>query len=191
MITSGNGCRDRNHIYITSWIEKLHQKTGDASSATRMGSTNVKIVLASHSIAWAVAGVNIVAIHFTGSVNGTDDSSSGVAWLMSDSSFTLAMMATNVRCSQICGICSKKMNRKTSLSLKICHLCQTPWSSSTSPVFIAWRFDAVIAQILRVWTFKCFNMDFSLHPLTGQRPCSPSECWMIFYWTTLNAAPRR
>ncbi|KAG1727579.1 uncharacterized protein EDB91DRAFT_1086380 [Suillus paluster] len=55
MTTSGNGCQGRNHISITSWIEKLHQKIGDASSAIRMGSINVKIVLGSHSIAQAVA----------------------------------------------------------------------------------------------------------------------------------------
>jgi len=62
MTTSGNGCKGRNHIYITSSIEKLHWKTEDASYATRMGSTNVKIVLESHSIARDVARVNIVAI---------------------------------------------------------------------------------------------------------------------------------
>ncbi|KAG1861306.1 hypothetical protein F4604DRAFT_1684111 [Suillus subluteus] len=67
MTTSGNGCQGSNHICITSWIEKLRQKTGDASSANRMGSTNVKIVLASPSIARAVAGVNIITILFTGS----------------------------------------------------------------------------------------------------------------------------
>lgn len=78
MTTSGNGCQGRNHIYITSSIEKLHPKTGDVSSANRMGCTNVKIVLASHFIAWAVVGVNIVAILSTGSVNGMGDSSSGV-----------------------------------------------------------------------------------------------------------------
>ncbi|KAG1722960.1 uncharacterized protein EDB91DRAFT_1255823 [Suillus paluster] len=70
MTTSGNGCQGRNHISITSWIEKLHQKIGDASSAIRMGSSNVKILLGSLSIAQAVAGVNIVAILSTGSVNG-------------------------------------------------------------------------------------------------------------------------
>ncbi|KAG2360090.1 hypothetical protein BDR07DRAFT_1487457 [Suillus spraguei] len=84
MTTSGNGCQGRNHICITSWIEKLHQKTGDASSATRMGSTNVKIVLASLSIARAVAGVNIIAILFTGSVNGMVNSLSRVVSLMWD-----------------------------------------------------------------------------------------------------------
>ncbi|KAG2048993.1 hypothetical protein BDR06DRAFT_975581 [Suillus hirtellus] len=63
MTTSGNGCQGRNHIYITSLIEKLHLKTGDVSSANRMGCTNVKIVL-------AVVGVNIIAILSTGSVNG-------------------------------------------------------------------------------------------------------------------------
>jgi hypothetical protein len=62
MTTSGNGCQGRNHIYITSSIEKLHRKTEDASYATRMGSTNVKIVLESHSIARDVARVNIFAI---------------------------------------------------------------------------------------------------------------------------------
>jgi hypothetical protein len=55
---------------ITSLIKKLHQKTGDVSYATRMGSTNVKIVLGSHSIAHDVAGVNIVAMLSPGSVNG-------------------------------------------------------------------------------------------------------------------------
>ncbi|KAG1723627.1 hypothetical protein EDB19DRAFT_1915992 [Suillus lakei] len=81
MASSCNGCQGRNHIYITSWIEKLHQKIGDASSATRMGSTNVKIVLGSHSIALAVAEINIVAILFTGSVNGMVNSSSKVVSL--------------------------------------------------------------------------------------------------------------
>ena len=85
MTTSGNGCQGRNRIYITSWIEKLRQKIGDASSATRMGSTNVKIVLESHSIAPAVAGVSIVALLSTGSVNGMDDSLRKVVWPMSDS----------------------------------------------------------------------------------------------------------
>ncbi|KAG1863869.1 hypothetical protein F4604DRAFT_1683495 [Suillus subluteus] len=84
MTTSGNGCQGRNHICITSWIEKLCQKTGDASSATRMGSTNVKIVLASPSIARAVAGVNIITILFTGSVNGMDNSLSRVVSLRWD-----------------------------------------------------------------------------------------------------------
>ncbi|KAG2063023.1 hypothetical protein BDR04DRAFT_1164341 [Suillus decipiens] len=42
--------------------QKLHQKTGDMSYATRMGSTNVKIVFGSHSTALAVAGVNIITI---------------------------------------------------------------------------------------------------------------------------------
>jgi hypothetical protein len=155
MTTSGNGCQGRNHICITSWIEKLHQKTGDVSSVNRMGCTNVKIVLASHSIALAVAGVNIAAILSTRSVNGMDDSSSGVVLLMWDSSYTLAMMENNVRQSQIGGVCSKKTNLKTSSSLKICHLCpdqsssrrKTPWSSSTSPEFITWRFNAVIVQM--------------------------------------------
>ncbi|KAG1889858.1 hypothetical protein F4604DRAFT_1673395 [Suillus subluteus] len=84
MTTSGNGCQGRNHICITSWIEKLCQKTGDALSATRMGSTNVKIVLASPSIARAVAGVNIITILFTGSVNGMDNSLSRVVSLRWD-----------------------------------------------------------------------------------------------------------
>ncbi|KAG2137902.1 uncharacterized protein EDB93DRAFT_1106518 [Suillus bovinus] len=74
----------RNHICITSWIEKLLQKIGDASSAIRMGSTNIKIVLGSHSIAQDVAGVNIVAILSTGSVNGMVSSSSKVVSLMWD-----------------------------------------------------------------------------------------------------------
>ncbi|KAG1851351.1 hypothetical protein DFJ58DRAFT_842233 [Suillus subalutaceus] len=78
MTTSGNGCQGKNHICITSWIQKLHQKIGDVSSATRMGSTNVKIVLWSHSIALAVAEVNIFAIPSTGSVNGMVNSSSKV-----------------------------------------------------------------------------------------------------------------
>ena len=155
MTTSGNGCRGRNHIYITSWIEKLHQKTGDASSATRMGSTNVKIVLVSHCIARAVAGVTIVAILFTGSVNGMDNSLSGVVLFMWDSSYTLDMMANNVQRSQIGAICLKKMNLRISSSPKICHLCldpsssrrRTPWSLSTSLESIAWRFDAVIVQM--------------------------------------------
>jgi hypothetical protein len=155
MTTSGNGCQGRSHIYITSWIEKLHQKIGDAPSATRMGSTNVKIVLGSHSIAPAVAELNIVAILSTGSVNGMVNSSSKVVSLMSDSSYTSVMMANNVRYSQIGGICLKKTNLKTSLSLKIYHLCRdpsssqrkTPWSSLTSPEFIASRFDAVIVQM--------------------------------------------
>jgi hypothetical protein len=82
MTTSGNGCQGRNHIYITSLIEKLHWKTEDTSYATRMGSTNVKIVLESHSIAWDVAGVNIVAILSTGSVNGMLNDSSRVVSLM-------------------------------------------------------------------------------------------------------------
>ncbi|KAG1884743.1 hypothetical protein F4604DRAFT_1919247 [Suillus subluteus] len=102
------------------------QKTGDASSANRMGSTNVKIVLASPSIARAVAGVNIITILFTGSVNGMDNSLSRVVSLRRNSSYTLAMMANNVRPSQIGGICSKEMNTKTSSSLKICHLCRDP-----------------------------------------------------------------
>ncbi|KAG1870786.1 hypothetical protein F4604DRAFT_1681662 [Suillus subluteus] len=126
MTTSGNGCQGSNHICITSWIEKLRQKTGDASSANRMGSTNVKIVLASPSIARAVAGVNIITILFTGSVNGMDNSLSRVVSLRRDSSYTLAMMANNVRPSQIGGICSKETNTKTSSSLKICHLCRDP-----------------------------------------------------------------
>ncbi|KAG2136095.1 uncharacterized protein EDB93DRAFT_1106965 [Suillus bovinus] len=74
----------RNHICITSWIEKLLQRIGDVLSATRMGSTNVKIVLGSHSIARDVAGVNIVAILSTGSVNGMVNSSSKVVLLMWD-----------------------------------------------------------------------------------------------------------
>ncbi|KAG2154495.1 uncharacterized protein EDB93DRAFT_1248296 [Suillus bovinus] len=49
-----------------------------------MGSTNVKIVFGSHSIAWDVAGVNIVTILSTGSVNGMVSSSSKVVWLMWD-----------------------------------------------------------------------------------------------------------
>jgi hypothetical protein len=69
-------------MYITSSIKKLHQKTGDASYATRMGSTNVKIVLESHSIVQDVAGLNIVAILSTGSVNGMVNSSSRVVSLM-------------------------------------------------------------------------------------------------------------
>ncbi|KAG1726659.1 hypothetical protein EDB19DRAFT_1833349 [Suillus lakei] len=129
MTTSSNGCQGRNHIYITSWIKKLHQKIGDASSATRMGSTNVKIVLGSHFIAWAVAGVNIIAILSTGSVNGTVNSSSKVVLLMSDSSYTSVMMANNVWYSQIGGICLKETNLKTSLTLKIYHLCWDPSSS--------------------------------------------------------------
>ena len=155
MTTSGNGCQGRIPIYITSWIGKLRQKIGDASSATRMGSTNVKIVLGSHSIALAVAEVNIVAILSTGSVNGMVYSSSKVVSLTSDSSYTSVMMANNVRYSQIGGICSKKTNRKTRLSQKIYRLCldpsssrrKTPWSSSTSPEFIASRFDAVIVRM--------------------------------------------
>jgi hypothetical protein len=63
-------------------IKKLHQKTGDVSYATRMGSTNVKIVLGSHYIAWDFAGVNIVAILSTGSVNRMVNSSSRVILLM-------------------------------------------------------------------------------------------------------------
>ncbi|KAG2064764.1 hypothetical protein BDR04DRAFT_1122338 [Suillus decipiens] len=82
MTTSGNGCQGRDHIYITSLIEKLHQKTGDVSYATRMGSTNVKIILGSHSTALAVAGVNIITILFTGSVNGMVDSLSRAVWLI-------------------------------------------------------------------------------------------------------------
>jgi hypothetical protein len=85
MATSGNGCQGRNHIYITSWIKRLRQKIGDVSSVTRMGSTNVKIVLGSYSIAPAVVGVSIVAILSTGSVNGVDDSLRKVVWPMSDS----------------------------------------------------------------------------------------------------------
>ncbi|KAG1848672.1 hypothetical protein F4604DRAFT_1687633 [Suillus subluteus] len=115
MTTSGNGCQGSNHICITSWIEKLRQKTGDASSANRMGSTNVKIVLASPSIARAVAGVNIITILFTGSVNGMDNSLSRVVSLRRDSSYTLAMMANNVRPSQIGGICSKETEHEDQL----------------------------------------------------------------------------
>src|SRR5882757_6803173 len=145
MTTSGNGCQGRIPIYITSWIKKLHQKIGDASSATRMGSTNVKIVLGSHSIALAVAEVNIIAILSTGSVNGMVNSSSKVVLLMLDSSYTSVMMANNVQHSQIGGICSKETNLKTSLILKIYHLCRdlsssrrkTPWSLLASPEFIA------------------------------------------------------
>ncbi|KAG1884626.1 hypothetical protein F4604DRAFT_1919074 [Suillus subluteus] len=156
MTTSGNGCQGSNHICIICWIEKLRQKTGDASSATRMESTNVKIVLASPSIAQAVAGVNIITILFTGSVNGMDNSLSRVVLLRWDLSYTLAMMANNVQPSQIGGICSKETNTKTSSSLKICHLCQdpsssqrkTPWSSSTNLEYIAWRYDAVIVPML-------------------------------------------
>jgi hypothetical protein len=80
-----------------------------------MGSTNVKIILASYSIAWAVAGFNIAAIYFTGSANGMDDSLSRAALLMWGSSYILAMMANNVQRSQIGGMCLKKMNRKTSV----------------------------------------------------------------------------
>lgn len=129
MTTSGNGCQGRNHIYITSWIEKLRQKIGDASSAARMGSTNVRIVLGSHSIARAVAGVSIIAILSTGSVNGMVNSSSEAVSLMSDSSYTWVMRASNVRYKQIGGICSKETNPKTSLILKIYHPCQDPSSS--------------------------------------------------------------
>jgi hypothetical protein len=82
MTTSGNGCKGKNHIYITSLIEKLHWKTRDASYATRMGSTNVKIVLGSHSIAQDIARINIVAILSIGSVNGMVNSSSRVVSLM-------------------------------------------------------------------------------------------------------------
>ncbi|KAG1848649.1 hypothetical protein F4604DRAFT_1687616 [Suillus subluteus] len=116
MTTSGNGCQGSNHICITSWIEKLRQKTGDASSANRMGSTNVKIVLASPSIARAVAGVNIITILFTGSVNGMDNSLSRVVLAQAGTRHTpSAMMANNVRPSQIGGICSKETNTEDQL----------------------------------------------------------------------------
>ncbi|KAG2154298.1 uncharacterized protein EDB93DRAFT_1102429 [Suillus bovinus] len=123
-----------------------------------MGSTNVKIVLGSHSIAWDVAGVNIITILSTGSLNEMVNSSSKVVSLMSDLSYTSVMMAKNVLHSKIGGICLKETNWKTSLSLKIYDPCwdpssslrKTPWSSSTSPEFIASRPKTV-------FTFRVLN----------------------------------